>query len=201
LDRASDRRPDVAWIAAQLAAPGALALALWNGKPLIEDQAEGGVQLHLLRHADAGDPAAWSGLDADRPLSGKGRRQARSVGRWLSSMTHRPEVVITSPKIRAAETAEIATSGWRARPISDERLGGGLDIEGLAALLADHAPTTERVMVVGHDPDFSELASELIGASIALKKGAIARIDLPRPPRAGSGTLRWLVPPEALADH
>ena len=166
-----------------------------------ENRTGGVLQVYLLRHADAGDPAVWSGLDADRPLSGKGRRQARSVGRWLSSMAHPPEVVITSPKLRASETAEIATAGWPARPISDERLGGGLDIDGLAAVVADHAPTAERVMIVGHDPDFSELASELTGASIALKKGAVARIDVPRPPRAGSGTLRWLVPPEALAER
>lgn len=161
----------------------------------------GVLQLHLLRHADAGDPEAWSGLDADRPLSSKGRRQARSVGRWLRSMARPPEIVITSPKVRASETAEIATDGWPVRPLVDERLAGGLELGGLAAVLADHAPAAERVLLVGHDPDFSELASELIGASIALKKGALARIDVPRPPRAASGTLRWLVPPEALADR
>lgn len=163
--------------------------------------ASGAVQLHLLRHADAGDPAAWSGLDAERPLSGKGRRQARAVGRWLSSMARPPEVVLTSPKVRASQTAEITTAGWAARPISDERLAGGLELDDVRAILADHAPAAQRVMLVGHDPALSELASELIGASITLKKGAIARIDIPREPRAGTGTLRWLVPPEVLADR
>ncbi|HEX7949460.1 MAG TPA: histidine phosphatase family protein [Candidatus Limnocylindrales bacterium] len=165
------------------------------------DEDAGVLQLYLLRHADAGDPAAWSGLDANRPLSGKGRRQARWVGRWLSSMARPPEVVVTSPKVRASETAEIATAGWSNRPLVDERLAGGIELAGLAAVLAELAPTQQRVMLVGHDPDFSELASELLGASITLKKGAIARIDVPRPPRAGSGTLRWLVPPEALSNR
>jgi phosphohistidine phosphatase SixA len=53
-------------------------------------------------------------------------------------------------------------------------------------------------MLVGHDPDFSELASLLTGTDIAMKKGALARIDLDGPVEAGMGRLRWLLPPDLL---
>ncbi len=52
--------------------------------------------------------------------------------------------------------------------------------------------------VVGHDPDFSELVSELVGAPIPMRKGALARIDVERPLAPGAGDLRWLVPPDLL---
>jgi phosphohistidine phosphatase len=158
------------------------------------------VQLLLLRHADAGDSEAWTGDDAERPLSGKGRRQARWTGRWLGGGSRRPNVVVTSPKVRAAETAAIATADWELQPHVDGRLGSGFDLEALAGVLADHAAGARRVMLVGHDPDFSDLAFELTGGRVALKKGAVARIDLELPPRAGGGVLRWLVPAEALSE-
>jgi phosphohistidine phosphatase len=159
------------------------------------------LQLYLLRHADAGDPAAWRGNDADRPLSKKGRRQAAWVGRWLRGQRKLPGVVVTSPKVRAVQTAALATEGSGVTPIVDERLAVGFGLEDVAGVLRDHAPDARRVMLVGHDPDFSELASELAGGKLELKKGAVARIDLAGGVHAGGGTLRWLVPPEALADQ
>jgi phosphohistidine phosphatase len=158
------------------------------------------LQLYLLRHADAGDPAAWRGNDAERPLSKKGRRQAVWVGRWLQGQRKLPGVVVTSPKVRAAQTAGLATEGSSVTPIVDERLAAGFGLEDVAGIVRDHAPEARRVMLVGHDPDFSELASELVGGKIELKKGAVARIDLAGAVQPGAGTLRWLVPPEALAE-
>ena len=65
------------------------------------------VQLHLLRHAHAGDPEGWTGPDAARPLSAKGEKQAERMGRFLAESGFKPDIFITSPKIRAARTAEI----------------------------------------------------------------------------------------------
>ena len=64
------------------------------------------IELYLLRHADAGDPMAWQGPDAARPLSGKGERQADRLGRFLAGIGFTPDAIITSPKVRAAQTAE-----------------------------------------------------------------------------------------------
>jgi len=59
----------------------------------------------------------------------------------------------------------------------------------------------ERIIVVGHDPDFSETLSALCGPQLEMKKGAFTRIETERPLRAGHGTLRWLLPPDALKDR
>jgi phosphohistidine phosphatase len=81
---------------------------------------------------------------------------------------------------------------------SEARLGEPLDLATLDAIL-DDAGSPRRPVVVGHDPDFSELVSELVGGSpILMRKGALARIDVERPLEPGTGELRWLLPPELL---
>jgi phosphohistidine phosphatase len=154
--------------------------------------------LDLLRHADAGDPMAWDGPDAARPLSDKGRKQARRLGEHLAGLGYRPDAVFTSPKLRAAETAEIIAKLVGAKVRVDDRLAGGLDIETVDAIV-DDAGHPERVVLVGHDPDFSDLLSELCrSAGVTMRKGALAHIEIDRPLEAGAGTLRWLIPPDAL---
>ncbi len=154
-------------------------------------------QLYLLRHADAGDPDAWTGDDAARPLSEKGRAQSERLGRFLAGSRFRPDAIVTSPKVRAAETAEIVATALDVDVDVDDRLGGGLDLRTLEALLRSRE--AKRIVLVGHDPDFSELVAELTGAPrISMKKGALARLDVELPLRAGLGRLRWLVPPDLL---
>jgi phosphohistidine phosphatase len=155
-------------------------------------------ELYLLRHAHAGDPGAWDGPDDRRPLSDKGQRQAERLGRFLVAVGFRPDDIITSPKVRAAQTAEIVAGQLEMKVATDERLGGQLGMAELEGVIHD-AGDPERVMVVGHDPDFSDLLALLCGASaVPMRKGALARVDLRRPVEVGSGTLRWLVPPDLL---
>ena len=153
--------------------------------------------LHLLRHADAGDPEAWTGPDAARPLSDKGRNQSKRLGDHLAAIGFEADTFITSPKIRAAQTAEIVAEPLGTKVSIDDRLAGGLEIAALEAVLED-AGDPRRVVIVGHDPDFSELLSELLGTQLEMKKGAFARVEIERPLRAGAGTLRWLLPPDSL---
>jgi phosphohistidine phosphatase len=154
--------------------------------------------LHLLRHADAGDPMRWQGPDAERPLSDKGRSQAKRLGSFLSSIKFTGDPFITSPKVRAAETAEAAAKRLGAKVIVDDRLGEALTLETIDAILGD-AGDPERPVLVGHDPDFTELVTVLCGAAgVMMRKGALARIEIERPLRAGAGTLRWLLPPDVL---
>jgi phosphohistidine phosphatase len=156
------------------------------------------MELYLLRHADAGDPGAWNGSDADRPLSGKGHKQAERLGRFLAEIGFRADAVITSPKVRAAQTAELVAEQIGGATTVDPRLGGEVTLSTLRGILSDaHDPG--RVVVVGHDPDFSDLLATLCAAErIPMKKGALARIDVDGPLVHGAGTLRWLVPPELL---
>ncbi len=157
--------------------------------------------LDLLRHADAGDPMAWDGPDASRPLSDKGRKQAKRLGDHLRAIGYETEAVVTSPKLRAAQTAEMVADRIDMSVIEDDRLSGSLDLETVEEILRG-AGDPERAMLVGHDPDFSELLSVLCAAAgVAMRKGALARIEIDRPPHAGGGTLRWLLPPDALKER
>jgi phosphohistidine phosphatase SixA len=156
------------------------------------------IQLYLLRHAHAGAPEGWAGSDDDRPLSIKGEQQSERLGRFLASVSFRPDAILTSPKGRAARTAEIVAAAIGVSVAVDERLGRGLDLVTIEAILFDAGEPISPVLV-GHDPDFSELAANLTGSpSLTMRKGAFARIDADRPLVAGSGMLRWLVPPDLL---
>jgi phosphohistidine phosphatase SixA len=155
--------------------------------------------LHLLRHAHAGDPARWHGDDDVRPLSEKGHRQAEQLARLLDRVDEAPDLFITSPLTRARETAEIVAGVLRVEVVVDPRLGEPLDVDILADILLAAGPA-ERPCIVGHDPDFSELLGELVGAgAIPMRKGALARVDFAGANiTVGRGTLRYLVPPELL---
>jgi phosphohistidine phosphatase len=156
------------------------------------------VQLYLLRHAHAGDPVGWTGPDEKRPLSAKGEEQSQRLGTFLAGVGFRPDVFVSSPKARAARTAEIVAAALDVEVRIDERLGQALDLVAIEAILFD-LDEPVRPVLVGHDPDFSELAARLTGSpNLTLKKGALARIDVPRPLADGAGSLRWLVPPDLL---
>lgn len=156
------------------------------------------IQLHLLRHAHAGDPMAWDGPDEARPLAPRGERQADRLARFLAGTGFRTDAIITSPKLRAAQTAEIVAQRLGVPVRIDERLAGGVGLSALEAILRDAGDPVAPVLV-GHDPDFSDLVVKLCGGlGVPMRKGAFARIDAERPLEPGRATLRWLVPPDLL---
>jgi phosphohistidine phosphatase len=155
--------------------------------------------LHFLRHADAGDASAWTGDDAERPLTKKGRKHARRLGRHLADLGQAVDAIWTSPRVRAADTARLVGKALGVRPSVEERLGGGFDFDDLRSLAGGVGAAVADLMLVGHDPDLSELVSLLVGAHVGLVKGSLATIELEgRDPAPGRGTLRWLLPPEAI---
>jgi phosphohistidine phosphatase len=124
--------------------------------------------LWLLRHGDAEDGSP----DAERPLTDKGRRQAEAVGAALRALGVDVDACLTSPKVRAAETARIACDMLGVEPQLEPKLSGGpFDAEALAAGLG------EDVLLVGHDPDFSMAVHSLTGAQVRMKKGGLAGIE------------------------
>jgi phosphohistidine phosphatase len=156
-------------------------------------------QLHLLRHAHAGDPMKWTGSDDVRPLTEKGRLQAERLGLFLAGAGFRPDAILSSPKTRALETARLVATPLEVPVVVVDALGGALDLDGVDAILSA-AGDPRRPLLVGHDPDFSALAGELTGIpELAIRKGSLARIDVARPLEPGGGLLRWLVPPDLLA--
>lgn len=167
----------------------------------MDDDAETAeLELYLLRHAHAGNPAEWTSDDALRPLSPKGRRQARSMGKFLAERGFGPDAIVSSPKVRARQTANIVADAIGIAVVVDERLAGPIDLDTLAAMIVSAGG--DQIVLVGHDPDFSELCATLCGAaSIPLRKGALARVDIALPLEPGVGTLRWLVPPELVIER
>ena len=155
------------------------------------------IALHLLRHADAGDPAAWDGPDDLRPLSPKGRRQAARLAGHLAAAGYTVDVILTSPRVRAVETAEILGDALGLEPVMEPRLAEPLGPSDLTAILAE-AGNPGRPVLVGHDPDFSDLLTLLTGVRAVMRKGALARLDLALPVEPGAAQLAALLPPELL---
>ena len=122
----------------------------------------------LLRHGDAADGTP----DADRPLTDKGREQSRVAGAALSRLGIPIDACLTSPKLRALDTARLACAELGVEPQTDPRLAGGpFDPKELAAGMG------ENVLLVGHEPDFSDAVGDLTGARVSLKKGGVAGAD------------------------
>lgn len=154
--------------------------------------------LHLLRHADAGDATHWPGPDDLRPLSSEGLAQAERLAAHLASIGFECDAVLTSPRVRAVQTAEPVADALGLRVVVEPRLGEGLSVQRLDALLR-RAGDPRAPILVGHDPDFSDLLTTLVGAvDISMKKGALARLEARRPFVAGGARLRWLLPPDVL---
>jgi phosphohistidine phosphatase len=155
-------------------------------------------QIYLLRHAHAGDPMKWDGPDSTRPLSEKGRLQAERLGLLLAEVGFQPDLIMSSPLLRALETARLVATPLDMPVVVNDRLAGRLDLRTLDSLI-DDAGDPARPLLVGHDPDFSELAAGLVGVGhLPVRKGTLVRIDARRPLDFGCGILRWFLPPEVL---
>jgi phosphohistidine phosphatase len=132
-------------------------------------------QLWLLRHGEAEPHDAAP--DADRKLTDRGREQSRVAGRALVALKVGVHHAFTSPKVRARETAVLACEALGIEPIEHDALASGFD--GAAALeLLAATGSDQRVLVVGHEPDFSQVVYDLAGGRIDMKKGGIAAIRL-----------------------
>jgi phosphohistidine phosphatase len=146
--------------------------------------------LVLLRHGTAVPHGVGDLEDEDRPLIADGEREARYAGRALKALGVRPDAIVTSPLVRARQTAKLAAAELGLRSVVDDALRPGFGRHALEELYARHPG--DCLVLVGHDPDFSALVHDLAGAQVAMPKGGVARIDLP------TGELRWLLRPRAL---
>jgi phosphohistidine phosphatase len=158
------------------------------------------VKCYFLRHGLAVDAAEWSGSDFDRPLAPEGKKRMERAAKTLAALDVEIDVIITSPRLRAKQTAAIVAQRLKAenRVVEDARLAGDFGPRALAAILSEH-PGANEVMLVGHEPDMSRTAGAVIGgASLDFKPGSIACVSLPNP-AAMSGELAWFVPPKILA--
>jgi phosphohistidine phosphatase len=159
------------------------------------------MQLYFVRHGDAGDKHKWKGADTERPLSKRGLETCRQSAEHFAGMTPTaPRVVLTSPLVRAAQTATIAARAWGVPEVVtvDERLDHDFSITRLRGILADYRDH-DTIVLVGHEPSMSRVISALVGGgNIELKKGGVASVLVTARTKP-KGKLRFLVTPAVLA--
>jgi phosphohistidine phosphatase len=132
-------------------------------------------QLWLLRHGEAVPHDEKP--DFERELTDRGRDQSRAAGRALKALEVEVHLCFTSPKVRARETAELACAELGVEPMDETSLTEGFDGHAALALMAA-AGTDQRVLAVGHEPDFSQVVYDLTGGRVDFKKAGIAAIRL-----------------------
>ena len=158
------------------------------------------MQLFLLRHGIAEDQRA-NGTDFDRALTTEGRDDLARIARGLHRMKVAPAAILSSPLVRARQTAKIVAPVLGRQVEIVDRLAAGVSFEEMLRVIEGRS-SAGSLMLVGHEPDLSTAAALLVGApenALVLKKAGLIRVDLHGPPAAGSGQLRWLLAPSQLA--
>jgi phosphohistidine phosphatase len=149
------------------------------------------MQIYFFRHGEADWPD-WTKPDDERPLTDFGKKEVRLVAKLLERLKVRPGLILTIPLPRASQTAKIAAKYLGAKLRQDEELEPGFGMSQLRTLLDQHC--SKVLMLVGHEPDFTDVISELTGASLKLSKAGVALIDVDS--ESGAGKLLWLFPPK-----
>jgi len=157
--------------------------------------------VYLVRHAIAEERGpAWPD-DDQRPLTAKGIGRLMDVARRLGDRDVHVDQILTSPLVRARQTAEHLASVWRPDGGVEElvMLAPGHRPARVTQALAQY-PADHRLALVGHEPDLGTLLAWMIGATAPLpfKKSGAARVDFDEGPRAGTGRLVWLVTPKLV---
>jgi phosphohistidine phosphatase len=148
-------------------------------------------QIWLLRHGEA--VPHESKPDDERELTARGERQAVAAGAGLARLGVEFAACYTSPKVRARDTARLACEALNVQPEEAEVLSDGFEAEDARSLLLG-LEDDARVLVVGHEPSFSQVVHELTGARIDFKKGGVAAVRVER----GGGELLVLLRPREL---
>jgi phosphohistidine phosphatase len=157
------------------------------------------MKLYVMRHGVAEDEAE-SGADADRALTATGRERTIAVAKKLADVGEAPLHIVTSPLVRAVQTAEIVAVvtelGKRGGSVETRRaIAPGGDAVRLAHLLAHEG--RKRVMFVGHEPDLSALVASLVGAfGRPFEKSMVVAVQVP--PDKGRSKVRFVLEPKTL---
>jgi phosphohistidine phosphatase len=165
----------------------------------------GAMKLFLLRHAEAeGLGAPGCARDSERPLTPDGEKTMKRVAKGMQQLELAFDLILTSPYLRARQTAEIAAAVLQARnkiKLSDCLAGAG-DPADLISELSQHYRSLDDILVVGHEPYLSRLISKLTTGgtdlSLYLKKAGLAKITIEWLQNSRCATLNWLLTPHQL---
>jgi phosphohistidine phosphatase len=160
------------------------------------------IELYLVRHAIAAERGPNYPDDRERPLTSEGIARFKQAVAGLKELEASVDLVVTSPLVRAAHTAELLVAGLKKKPRVEqlEALSPGGRLPAVLEALGTFSKRYRRIALVGHEPDLGELAAKLLQArgGIQFKKGAVCCIELDGALPNGPGVLRWLLPPKAL---
>jgi len=157
--------------------------------------------LYLVRHGIAAERGSEWPDDAKRPLTSKGISRMRDVAAGLDALEADIDIVLTSPLVRARQTADLLAEAIKPAPEVEifAELAPGTSPAKVAEALA-RLDAYDGVALVGHEPGLGELAAWLVGAKspFDFKKGGVCRIDVAKLPPTGNGQLVWLATPKML---
>jgi phosphohistidine phosphatase len=164
------------------------------------------MNLSFLRHgvaADAGAPGATD--DHGRPLTDEGREKTVRVAKGLQRLGLVFDLILSSPLVRARETAEIVATALGAKKALklSERLAPGATLQGLVDELTRDHGRCEEILLIGHEPDFSHHIAVLTSGrptlQLEMKKAGLCRLQVDELRAGRCATLQWLLPPKLLA--
>jgi phosphohistidine phosphatase len=168
-----------------------------------QDDGSAGYELYIMRHGAAAAPGAGDADDSKRPLTPQGKKKMQEIALGLRRLKFNPQWIVTSPLVRAVQTAEIVAESLSSKIPMDfaDALRPGSSPEALTPFLARH-PGRKQVLVVGHEPDLSLMAARLIGvrgnAGLSFKKGGCCLIAFQEFPPKSFGELVWWLTPRIL---
>jgi phosphohistidine phosphatase len=154
------------------------------------------MELYFVRHAIAADQAPDGSGDFGRPLTKEGAEKMRWAAKGLHSLGVETDLLLSSPLVRARETAAILGDVYKQKVTIAEQLSPGCDLPRLWDLLEQQG-LPQRVMLVGHEPDFSVMIGGLTGGRVDIKKGSACLVRT-QSIDEGAGMLIWLLPPKVL---
>ncbi len=156
------------------------------------------MNLYILRHGKAAERNR-GGKDSERSLTAEGRRKTARSAEGMKTLGLRFGRVLSSPYLRARETAEIVAGvlDLGSRLKLTEQLKPGADLERLIGVVAGHGDSDESILLVGHEPMLSELVSLLMcgnrAAAVDFKKGALCKLVVDQLRAGKCARLEWLL--------
>ena len=164
------------------------------------------MNLYILRHGIAVEPGTPGYMkDADRPLTPEGERKLRRIAEAVEALDLSFDLILSSPYLRARQTAEIVAEGLKARKrleLSDSLTPGGSPKK-LVELLNHLQPSAGSVLLVGHEPYLSGLISLLVSGdasfAVVMKKGGLCKLSTESLKPGRCATLEWLLTPKQMA--
>jgi phosphohistidine phosphatase len=159
------------------------------------------ISLYLVRHAIAAERGDDYPDDGKRPLTERGIKRFRKIAKALAELGVEVDVILSSPLVRARQTAEILSQTLAGHPaiVETDALLPGASFVDLAVVLGEHA-SASSLALTGHQPSIGAFAARLAGCKgeFEIKKGGACRVDVAELPPTGPGQLRWLATPRML---